>query len=635
MPATPGRRRLFMEDDRVKVQLPKQEEAKFAVVSQYDTQTRKMMVKYEGEDELDQNWINIKYVERVDAEGNSIPKPARASRSSSRGRDTSASRANKKSVATRTRSKSRERGATAAFSADEDATEPVSVQAKVKSPKKKASTPTRTSARKAVKESLKDAEFSADEEEGASQELHQAAEANSNETPETTEAEASSAASCEAACKFFDNLAACCVLTLKLALNNLPMILCLMIACYTHLFINDKKNIRAASFYNPLSRAMPKFPEIPVERFSWTWLSTDLAVWKSQIANLWTMLKFPVIISAKLYVISYLVQFFDGYKLIIGARPRVQTKVNLRKVWFTMTAISAFVIYAEQMQPYFDMLVPIANPVTPVIKQYFSIAHGYAYDIMCLVFRSSMKFYFYMLILAFFKSYHDFEFDFGTSWQEWFMNNEGSTSLNTRFLVSFGSELFLQSSFFILAARNPTNMYLWIIFNSRLVQNYLSVRGDEEETAVRRHHANGSVSGWWFYLTSFLKLVCYTNIWRFISKPDRVTTCKYGIALFAVLHLASFVLQFLANKDWPSDKRNGIHAHIRQAGRLADLLCLASMTALCDMKFGNAPYWILALYSVHTVVDVVLQEEAQLAKSRTKWEAYYKNVPFKFIPKVY
>jgi hypothetical protein len=91
----------------------------------------------------------------------------------------------------------------------------------------------------------------------------------------------------------------------------------------------------------------------------------------------------------------------------------------------------------------------------------------------------------------------------------------------------------------------------------------------------------------------------------------------------------------LANKDWPSDKKNGIHSHIRQAAKLGDILCLASMTALCDLKFGNAPYWVLGLYVVHTLVDTVLQEEAQVAKSRTKWESYYKNVPFKFIPKVY
>ena len=164
--STPGRRRLYMEDDRVKVALPKQD-AKFAIVSQYDTQTRKMQVKYEGEDAIDQNWILVKYVERVDEKGIPIPKPSRSSRSSSRGRDESNSRAGKKkaAVASRTRSKSRERQPTAAFSADEDATEPVTVQAKVKSPKKK--TPTRTSTRKSEKEQLKDAEFSADEEEDA------------------------------------------------------------------------------------------------------------------------------------------------------------------------------------------------------------------------------------------------------------------------------------------------------------------------------------------------------------------------------------------------------------------------------------------------------------------------------------
>ena len=105
--STPGRRRLFMEDDRVKVSLPKLD-AKFAKVSQYDTQTRKMQVKYEGDEEIDLNWINIKYVERVTENGESIPKPSRNSRSSSRGRDNSKT-VTKKTVASRTRSKSRER----------------------------------------------------------------------------------------------------------------------------------------------------------------------------------------------------------------------------------------------------------------------------------------------------------------------------------------------------------------------------------------------------------------------------------------------------------------------------------------------------------------------------------------------
>merc|ERR1712151_954831 len=160
------------------------------------------------------------------------------------------------------------------------------------------------------------------------------------------------------------------------------------------------------------------------------------------------------------------------------------------------------------------------------------------------------------------------------------------------------------------------------------------MRGDDEEAAVRRYHLTGNVSGWWFYLTSFMKVACYTNVWRFISKPERITTCKYGIALFAVLQLGSFALQFLSNKDWPSEKKNGIHGKIRQAERLADVANLASLTALCDCGFGNVPFWVLGLYAVHTVLDVILQEEAQVAKSRTKWESYYKNVPFKFIPKV-
>lgn len=639
--STPGRRRLFMEDDRVKVSLPKLD-AKFAKVSQYDTQTRKMQVKYEGDEEIDLNWINIKYVERVTENGESIPKPSRNSRSSSRGRDNSKT-VTKKTVASRTRSKSRERTpVTAAFSADEDATEPVAVQAKVKSPKKKASTPTRSSARTAEKESLKDSEFSADEEEevaidAAGAALEKAAEANSKEdSPSVVEAESKSGASCDAAVQFFDNLAQCSVMAVKMVLSNIPMIMCLLIAVYSHLFIVDKKNIRASSFYNPLSKSMPKFPEIPVERFSWTWLATDLAVWKSQILNLWTMLKFPVIISAKLYTINYLKeQFFDGYKIVIGSKPRCSTKVNLRKVWMCLTAISAFIIYAEDMMPYFEKMVPIENPVTPVLKGYFLIAHGYLYDVITMVFRSSTKFYFYMLVLAFFKSYHDFDFDFNTTWQQWFMNTEHTTALNTRFVVGFGAEMFLQTSFFILAAKNPTNMFLWVIFNARLIQNYLSVRGEEEETAVRRFHMSGNVSGWWFYLTSFFRCACFTNIWRFISKSERVTTCKYGIGAFCVLQLASFVVTFMANKEWPSCKKTGIHAHIRQAARLGDILCLASMTALCDLKFGNAPMWVLGLYVVHTLVDAVLQEEAQVAHSRTKWETYYKNVAYKFIPKVY
>ena len=99
-----------------------------------------------------------------------------------------------------------------------------------KSPKKK--TPTRSSARKAEKESLKDAEFSADDEDAA--QLEKAAEANSKEEPAAEKEEASkSGASCDAAVQFFDNLAKCFVMAIKMAVNNLPMILCLLIAVYS------------------------------------------------------------------------------------------------------------------------------------------------------------------------------------------------------------------------------------------------------------------------------------------------------------------------------------------------------------------------------------------------------------------
>ena len=57
-------------------------------------------------------------------------------------------------------------------------------------------------------------------------------------------------------------------------------------------------------------------------------------------------------------------------------------------------------------------------------------------------------------------------------------------------------------------------------------------------------------------------------------------------------------------------------------------------------EFSEALYYfsvflICVFHVVHTLVDAVLQEEAQVAHSRTKWETYYKNVAYKFIPKVY
>ena len=135
--STPGRRRLFEEDDRVKISLPG-EKSRNATIAQYDTAARKLLVKYENEKQVDKNWISTKYAQRIDAKGKAIPRPTPSrteSRSNSRGRSASPNK-KVKSISSRTRSKSRER-VTADFSADDSqsASEPTKVSAK-KSPKK-------------------------------------------------------------------------------------------------------------------------------------------------------------------------------------------------------------------------------------------------------------------------------------------------------------------------------------------------------------------------------------------------------------------------------------------------------------------------------------------------------------------
>jgi len=635
--STPGRRRLFEEDDRVKINLPG-EKSRNASIAQYDTAARKLLVKYENEKQVDKTWISTKHAQRIDAKGKVIPRPTPSrteSRSNSRGRSTSPNK-KVKAISSRTRSKSRER-VTADFSADDSqsAAEPTKVSAK-KSPKKRKtiSTPKRT-----AKSALKDAEFSADDEE---QDLTAAAEKNSREMP--------SVSNCFSFCSNF----VCGTVTkiIKLAyfyvtfvlnamhvsftlfLKNVPMILSFAATLYVFLTIVDKKNIRYQSLW-PL-----KFPATPANKIgNFKWMnvcSWNFNGWKTNFNALWSVLQFPVCMSAAFHLITYLKGCFPSYKITIGSKPRVTSQVNLMKVWMSMTALTAVVLYMDKIYPQMTKLCPIDNPITPILGKYFLLAHSYVYDGICMVFRSTSKFYFNILLLALFKSYDDFDFDFDLDWKTWFMNPIDTTSMNTRFLCTFGSEMFLQTSFFVLAARNPNNIYLWIIFNSRFVQNYLSYRaGDQEELSLRRHYTSTSLSGWFFYSNQVFKAFAFTNIWRFISKIDRVTSCKFGIAAFAGLQLASFLFSYMANKDFPSEKRNGIHGKIRHADRLADICGLAAMTALCEFNFGNVPYVVLGLFVIMQVVDVCWQEEAQRVKSKTKWETYFNRVPFKFIPKVY
>lgn len=638
--ATPGRRRLFQEDDRIRVSQPNKD-ARTAIVAQYDTAARKLLVHYDNEKQIDKNWISTKHVDRIDAKGNVIPRPTPAKstdRSTSRGRSKSPTKktSKKSTVSSRTRSKSRERMVTAEFSADDSAAnEPQAVTAK-KSPKKRK---TQSTPKRAASKIKKDAEFSADDED---ENLSAAAEKASREPSAAPALVSLCLNTCCNLAKtlfklsyfyvtFFLNLMH---VTFVLFLKNVPMILTFCASIYFFFFLVDKKNVRYQSLW-PL-----KFPSIPSNKLSsWSWLgmaSWEFAAWKKNFFAVWSVVQFPLFFSCALHFITYLKeQVFPAYKITIGAKPRVSTMVNLKKVWMTLTALTALVLYMDKLTPYFDKLCPVANPITPVIRSYFMLCHGYLYDGLCCVFRNTGKFYFYLLVLALFKSYDDFDFDFDLDWKTWFMNPADTTSLTTRFLCTFGSDMFLQTAFFVLAARNPSNVYLWVVFNSRFIQNYLSYRAETEETSVRRHYTGTNLSGWYFYSTQIFKTFAFTNIWRFVSKIERVTSCKYGIAAFAGLQLLSFILSFSANRDYPSEKRNGIHGKIRHADRLADICALAAMTALCEFSFGNAPYVVLGLYVIVQVVDICWQEEAQKTKSKTKWESYFNKVPFKLIPKVY
>lgn len=691
--ATPGRKRLFLDDDRVQVSLPN-EQPKFAAVSNYDTQSRKMLVRYEGTKTVDKNWINIKYIERVDDKGKLIPRVTR-SRTPSRGRSQSGSRKEKskspvkksKTISGRTRSKSRERQPTADFSADE-AVEPIKVKAKkptspkksvgrpkspARTPKKNTTVvdsetpkPKRSSEKKKLPATpavekipaspMKDAEFSADEEEivpvaSAGDELAKAAEQNSKDVTEAVQpapdsarlcgmlglcgAKAVSAAVCCAGQCIVSGVVAAfnfIVLILRLTLLNIPMIACFLLLNYSILFLVDKKNLRVSSFY-----PHPKLPELPVERMSWTWLSNDKDVWLNNCLNIWSLMKFPAIMSAAIYAVQYLKDdCMGGYKIILNVgRKRINTPVNLRKVWLTVTLATGFVLYAESMMPYFDKLMPFENPVTPIVKHYFLTTHSYAYDALCAVYRNTSKFYFYLLVLAFFKAYQDFDFDLDINWKSWFMNTEDTTSPQTRFLVNFCSELFIQTSFLVLATRNPTTMYLWIIFNTRFVLSWLATRGDTEELSVRRLFQGNNVSGFHFYTCAVFKVFCYTNMWRFISKPERLTTNPYRLAIFALCQGSGFLFSLLSTKDYPSDKRNGLHSVIRQTERLSEACQLGALVALSSPSFGTVPLFVGALYLLTTLLETAWQEEAQLVKSRSKWESYFNRVPHKFIPMVY
>ena len=71
----------------------------------------------------------------------------------------------------------------------------------------------------------------------------------------------------------------------------------------------DKKNLR-----NPFKS---KLPNLPVDRLEWTWLSVDKAVWIANFTCLFEVIKMPVGIAFAFWSVSFVMNWFDGYNVII------------------------------------------------------------------------------------------------------------------------------------------------------------------------------------------------------------------------------------------------------------------------------------------------------------------------------
>merc|ERR1712226_414261 len=190
-----------------------------------------------------------------------------------------------------------------------------------------------------------------------------------------------------------------------------------------------------------------------------------------------------------------------------------------------------------------------------------------------------------MYILAVFQSYYDFEMDFDLHWKEWFLNNEDTVEPQTRFAVTFMFDICVDYSYLILATKDPTNVFLWSIVNTRFLLAYLSTRDSIEESTLRNYYQSSHLSGFWFYSTKITQFFCLIAQWRFLKINRQNSACPYtfGIAL-----LTFFVLKFLANSNLPSDKRANIYGKIRQPSILADLVFMFIITLLAGFN-DNAP----------------------------------------------
>ena len=308
--------------------------------------------------DFDPAWLPVKSVLKLDKDN----KPIKRDRSTSRGRNPS--QTNKKSAAapsspskisSRTRSKSRDRsvqpikkpgaagdarlnppkvsGVSADFSsADEEALEgdgPVGTASasRGRPSKRKASTPAKkTTAKqksksKSPEKSLKDPEFSADDEpedvdaknDFVNNLIEENSKAEKEKDPAAAAEKSAEAKSEKPACSLsslFQNcncsittFLTCCsnaavkgaqttyahiktamafiILILKLILNNLPMVASWYVANVLILFMIDKKNVKISQFYRE-NFALPDLRDYM--KIEWTWFSTDLDVWMLRLS---------------------------------------------------------------------------------------------------------------------------------------------------------------------------------------------------------------------------------------------------------------------------------------------------------------------------------------------------------------
>jgi len=642
MPAkapTPGRQRLFNEGDRVQHADDRQ-----GVVLNYEPSARKLFVEFDAAKKggkKTEEWVTVSKIKKLDSKGKPVPKTVKTpSRSNSRGRSDAktpkktpakSKSPSKKGIAARTRSKSpaRTKLVNADFSADENMVVPEKPKRVKKATPKKSTTSTPKPGK------LVDAEFSADDEMNDTKLI----EANSLENQTAKKpclfskcgAFANSMFACF--CQQAKLLISALLFTIKTVLKNVPIVLVFMSIVYMTIWTIDKKNLR-----NPFKS---KLPNLPIERFEWTWLSTDKAVWIANFTGLYEVFKMPFGIAFAFWSVSFVMNWFDGYNVIIGSKPRTKAKVTLKKTYLFYVFAAAFVLNSEHLFNAVKPYVPAqANIVIDPIAPYFNSFIAFKYDCLCLMYRQQAKFVFTLFVLALFMSYLDCDFDFpNMNVHSWILNesaNENNVSLAVRFNLGFCTDMVIQLALLVLCSRNPNNYFLWISFLNQTVRMFLASKTyEDEEQSIRRYHQNTTISGFWFYFYHISKVFVVLNFWRYTSKIEKIPVCRIRYAAFSFCQVASFYLGWQSNDHWPNTKNTGINSKIRHADRAATILFNLALLSISDCKIGNQVHFVTWFCIAVELLDMLINERCSADRSKTKYNAYFNKVPFRLVPKVF